>query len=88
MINLIFFVCGWLVHLIRDFDRYRSNVTGKDYLKKNSLKLIGSFILTLCTLVILTIENSIDVFTALTLGYAGDSFFRYLLDKRFPYAKF
>lgn len=88
MINLIFFVCGWLVHLIRDFDRHRNNITSKEYLKKNSLKILGSFILTLCILVILSIENNINGITALTLGYSGESFFRYLLDKHFPYAKF
>ena len=88
MINIVFFICGWLVHLIRDFDRHRNTTNSKEYLKKNSLKLIGSFILTLAILSILSIENNLDGITALTLGYTGESFFRYLLDKKFPYARF
>lgn len=88
MINFIFFLCGWLVHLIRDFDRHRANTSSKEYLKKNGLKITGSFILTLCILGILSIENNLDGITALAVGYAGESFFRYILDKKYPYARF
>lgn len=88
MINLILLLAGFLVHILRDYDRSRANNTSKEYLKKNSLKIVGSFILSLCLFVIVKVDLELSGITALTLGYSGDSFFRYLLNKKYPYAKF
>jgi hypothetical protein len=88
MIYLIFLLAGFLVHLLRDYDRARPHTPGKEYLKKNSLKITGSFILSLCIFAIINLEDNINGITALTLGYAGDSFFRYLIDKNYPNARF
>ena len=38
MIYLIFLLAGFLVHLIRDYDRARSHMNANDYIKKNGLK--------------------------------------------------
>lgn len=88
MIHLILLLAGFLVHLIRDYDRARATTSSKDYLKKNDLKIIGSFILSVCLFAIVSIENNINGITALFVGYAGDSFFRYLIEKNYPNARF
>ena len=88
MINLILLLAGFLVHILRDYDRDRAKTTSAEYLKKNSLKIVGSFILSLCLFVIVKVDLELSGITSLTLGYSGDSFFRYLLNKKYPYAKF
>ena len=88
MINLILLIAGFLVHLLRDYDRYRANSTAVDYLKKNNLKIVGSFILSLCLFVIVKVDFELSGITALALGYSGDSFFRYLINKKYPNARF
>jgi hypothetical protein len=88
MINLILLLAGFLIHIIRDYDREREKCTSKEYLKKNSLKIVGSFILSLSLFVVVKVDLELSGLTSLTLGYSGDSFFRYLLNKNFPYARF
>jgi hypothetical protein len=88
MINLILLLAGFFVHILRDYDRDRAKTTSAEYLKKNSLKIVGSFILSLCLFVIVKVDLELSGITSLTLGYSGDSFFRYLLNKKYPYAEF
>jgi hypothetical protein len=85
---LLLLIAGFIVHIIRDYDRARATETSADYLKKNNLKIVGSFILSLCLFVVCELDGELSGFTSLTLGYSGSSFFKYLLEKNFPYAKF
>jgi hypothetical protein len=85
---LILLVAGFLIHLLRDYDRARTTISNSDYIKKNSLKIVGSFIMSLCLFAVLRVDSEITGIAALTVGYSGDSFFRYLIEKNFPNAKF
>jgi len=88
MIYLTFLFVGFILHLLRDYDRNRDSLSSKEYIKKNSLKIVGSFILSLCLYVIIRVDGDINGITSLTLGYSGSSFFKYLLEKNFPNARF
>jgi hypothetical protein len=85
---LLLLIAGFIVHIIRDYDRARATQSSADYLKKNSLKIVGSFILSLCLFVVCELDSELSGLTSLTIGYSGSSFFKYLLEKNFPYAKF
>ena len=88
MIYLTFLFVGFILHILRDYDRNRDSLSSKEYIKKNSLKIVGSFILRLCLYVIIRVDGDINGITSLTLGYSGSSFFKYLLEKNFPNARF
>ena len=88
MIYLLFLFVGFILHILRDYDRNRESLSSKEYIKKNSLKIVGSFILSLCLYVIIRVDGDINGITSLTLGYSGSSFFKYLLEKNFPNARF
>jgi hypothetical protein len=88
MIYLTFLFVGFILHILRDYDRNRNSLSNKEYIKKNSLKIVGSFILSLCLYVIIKVDGDINGITSLTLGYSGSSFFKYLLEKNFPNARF
>jgi hypothetical protein len=88
MIYLTFLFVGFILHILRDYDRNRDSLSSKEYIKKNSLKIVGSFILSLCLYVIIRVDGDINGITSLTLGYSGSSFFKYLLEKNFPNARF
>ena len=88
MIYLIFLLAGFLLHILKVYDRMRLIETREEFIKKNSLKILGSFILSLCLFAIIRIDGDINGITSLTIGYSGSSFFKYLLDKNFPNARF
>lgn len=85
---LLLLIAGFIVHIIRDYDRARANESASDYIKKNNLKIVGSFILSLCLFVVLEVDGDLSGIASLTVGYSGSSFFKYLIDKNFPYARF
>lgn len=85
---LLLLIAGFIVHIIRDYDRARALETSAEYLKKNNLKIVGSFILSLCLFVVLEVDGELSGIASLTVGYSGSSFFKYLIEKNFPYAKF
>ena len=85
---IILLLAGFLIHIIRDYDRARATTSRADYIKKNSLKIVGSFILSLCLFVVLNLDYEVTGIASLTIGYSGDSFFRYLIDKNWPNARF
>lgn len=84
MIYLILLFCGFIIHVVRDYDRKRTT----DYLKKNDLKILSSLILSCCLFAIVRVDYELNGITSLALGYSGDSFFRYLIDKKFPDVRF
>jgi len=88
MMYLVFLLVGFLLHILKVYDNSRERETKEEFIKKNSLKILGSFILSLCLFAIISIDAKIDGFTSLTLGYSGSSFFKYLLEKNFPNARF
>lgn len=85
---LLLLIAGFIVHIIRDYDRARSVQSASEYIKKNSLKIVGSFILSLCLFVVLEVDGDLSGIASLTVGYSGSSFFKYLIEKNFPYARF
>lgn len=85
---LLLLIAGFAVHIIRDYDRARMNNSSVDYLKKNSLKIAGSFIMSCCLFVVLEVDGDLSGIASLTVGYSGSSFFKYLIDKNWPNARF
>jgi len=81
--NIILFICGFTAHIFRDYDRYRSELTFKDYLKFNLYDITNTTLLSFSLFIIYSATmpglNAVNSFIA---GYAGESVLRYLL-KRF-----
>jgi len=88
MMYVVFLLIGFLLHILKVYDNSRGKITKEEFIKKNSLKITGSFILSLCLFVIIKLDSGIDGITSLTVGYSGSSFFKYLLEKNFPNARF
>ena len=75
----IFFFLGFFIHVARDYQRYKDNLFFMEYYKIVKYDLITSLVISCCLVIIADIDNSLNNITALTLGYAGDSFFRFII---------
>ncbi|MFO0089226.1 MAG: hypothetical protein ACK518_00130 [bacterium] len=85
--NIILFICGFAAHIFRDYDRYRAELTFKDYLKFNLYDITNTTLLSFSLFIIYSASmpgiNAVNSFIA---GYAGESALRFIL-KRFQDAE-
>lgn len=85
MITLILFSClGYCIHALRKFDSWRLeriNYTFYSYIAENWLHMLISLLCTM-SLTLGGILDGINWQTAIALGYSGDNFFRYLIDRK------
>lgn len=82
---LLFAAVGFLAHAVRKYDSYRLRAYPPslyEYLRVNGLNIIVSALLSFSLVMGGILDNAINWETAIAVGYAGDNFFRYLLDRK------
>jgi uncharacterized membrane protein YoaT (DUF817 family) len=80
-IYILFFI-GFALHIYRDYQRWKDNTTISEYLKIHARDLVASFVISCCLFYIAQVEHQLSLITSLSLGYAGDSFFRFAITSR------
>jgi len=82
IINVLLFICGFIAHIFRDYDRYRAELSFKEYLKFNLYDISNTTFLSFSLFIIYSVTvpgiNAVNSFIA---GYAGESGLRYILKR-------
>jgi len=78
----LFFLIGFCIHVARDFQRVKEDFFFWEYYRNNKIDIITTLIISGCIVVAIDIEASLTNITALVMGYAGDSFFRFLIKSK------
>lgn len=82
LIQILFFILGYAVHIFRDYDRYKDDLTFKEYIILNSYDISNTAFMSVSLFLVYAVamddQNPVNSFLA---GYAGESGLRYILKR-------